>query len=1078
MVRWLARFFHYLDCYFIARRSLPPLHQVGMNYFRDLVYREVNADVRVAVIRVIGTECEGEEINREVLKNVINVCVEFGMGKMDPYREDFEEYYSRKASSWITEDNYSDYMSKVEESVKMEKDRVSHYLQSSSEKKLVEKVQHELVVVYATQLIEKEHFAVRGRHPHHCGLPGFEIDCSNNASTIHFRSYGELGIKSISYDARRLDLLDPKGCVHEVFLNLNLSLTPFRYYYVLKEYSYLNCSVTLSPSFSQVPCLSGSGYHVYTVEPSMAVPNFCRVVKTVPIPFEYSPYLSDNSFGLGLTWGSVGNQETGCFTMAHVKEYGGWAVDELAQLLTKLKRIGGAARPISDHLFHFPFLGFSSPPSSAPPSQFSGSYECGLSQFRPLIELDQGWEYISSMFAKLKRILEGLPEPQFSSVEYMTLYTTVYNMCTQKPPHNYSQQLYDKYRAALEDYVTTTVLPSVNEKHGELMLQELVKRWTNYKIMIRWLSNCFNFLDRFFIPRRSLPSLNDVGITCFRDSVYRKVQVNARVTVIGLIDSERVGEQIDRALVKNVIDLFVGIGMGRMDAYEEDFEAHMLRHAGEYYSRKAASWLLEDFCPDFLVKAEECLRRERDRVSHYLHSSSESKLVEKVQHELFEPLAEILKQKVSFEVKSLVQQAEYTASNETSDRSSGMLEQVLVTNIIELHDKHMAYFNDCSIKNHVFHKALREAFDVFCNKAVSGYSSAQLLATFCENILKKGGSQKLSDEAIEVMLDKVVKFLTYISDKDLFAEFYRKKLARRLLFDPSADKEHEKSILTKMKQQCGGQFTSKMEGMVTDLTLARENQTSFEEYLCNSPNVDPGIDFTITVLTTGFWPSYKTCDLSLPAEMVKCVEVFKGFYERKTKCRKITWIYSLGTCNIIGKFELKEIELVVSTYQGALLLLFNSMDRLSYSEILSKLNLTHEAAIRVLHSLSCAKYKILIKEPDTKTISPNDSFEFNYKFTDRMRRIKIPLPPVEERKEVIQDVEKERRYAIDAAIVRIMKSRKVLEHQQLVTECVEQLRHKFKPDIRAIKKQIEGLIIRDYLERDKEDLRDLKFESC
>ncbi|KAM1034362.1 hypothetical protein ACFX2A_038642 [Malus domestica] len=697
------------------------------------------------------------------------------------------------------------------------------------------------------------------------------------------------------------------------------------------------------------------------------------------------------------------------------------------------------------------------------------------SQFRPLIELDQGWEYISSMFAKLKRILEGLPEPQFSSVEYMTLYTTVYNMCTQKPPHNYSQQLYDKYRAALEDYVTTTVLPSVNEKHGELMLQELVKRWTNYKIMIRWLSNCFNFLDRFFIPRRSLPSLNDVGITCFRDSVYRKVQVNARVTVIGLIDSERVGEQIDRALVKNVIDLFVGIGMGRMDAYEEDFEAHMLRHAGEYYSRKAASWLLEDFCPDFLVKAEECLRRERDRVSHYLHSSSELKLVEKVQHELFEPLAEILKQKVSFEVKSLVQQAEYTASNETSDRSSGMLEQVLVTNIIELHDKHMAYFNDCSIKNHVFHKALREAFDVFCNKAVSGYSSAQLLATFCENILKKGGSQKLSDEAIEVMLDKVVKFLTYISDKDLFAEFYRKKLARRLLFDPSADKEHEKSILTKMKQQCGGQFTSKMEGMVTDLTLARENQTSFEEYLCNSPNVDPGIDFTITVLTTGFWPSYKTCDLSLPAEMVKCVEVFKGFYERKTKCRKITWIYSLGTCNIIGKFELKEIELVVSTYQGALLLLFNSMDRLSYSEILSKLNLTHEAAIRVLHSLSCAKYKILIKEPDTKTISPNDSFEFNYKFTDRMRRIKIPLPPVEERKEVIQDVEKERRYAIDAAIVRIMKSRKVLEHQQLVTECVEQLRHKFKPDIRAIKKQIEGLIIRDYLERDKEDRNLFKY---
>ncbi|XLT09025.1 hypothetical protein HN51_054818 [Arachis hypogaea] len=97
----------------------------------------------------------------------------------------------------------------------------------------------------------------------------------------------------------------------------------------------------------------------------------------------------------------------------------------------------------------------------------------------------------------------------------------------------------------------------------------------------------------------------------------------------------------------------------------------------------------------------------------------------------------------------------------------------------------------------------------------------------------------------------------------------------------------------KLKQQCGGQFTSKMEGMigslhipclslfgwstknyvafcfhqVTNLTLAKENQTSFEEYLSNNPNVDPGIDLTVTVLTNGFWPSYKSFDLNLPTKM-------------------------------------------------------------------------------------------------------------------------------------------------------------------------------------------------------------------
>lgn len=60
---------------------------------------------------------------------------------------------------------------------------------------------------------------------------------------------------------------------------------------------------------------------------------------------------------------------------------------------------------------------------------------------------------------------------------------------------------------------------------------------------------------------------------------------------------------------------------------------------------------------------------------------------------------------------------------------------------------------------------------------------------------------------------------------------------------------------------------------VTDLTLARDNQTEFEEYLRSNQNVTPGIDLTVTVLTTGFWPSYKSFDLNLPAEMVTAVSI-------------------------------------------------------------------------------------------------------------------------------------------------------------------------------------------------------------
>ncbi|KAJ6794118.1 cullin-1-like isoform X1 [Iris pallida] len=731
---------------------------------------------------------------------------------------------------------------------------------------------------------------------------------------------------------------------------------------------------------------------------------------------------------------------------------------------------------------------------------------------RKTIDLEQGWEFMQKGITKLKNILEGLPEPQFSSEDYMMLYTTIYNMCTQKPPHDYSQQLYDKYRESFEEYITATVLPSLREKHDEFMLRELVKRWSNHKVMVRWLSRFFHYLDRYFIARRSLPPLNEVGLTCFRELVYQEIKVKVRDAVISLIDQEREGEQIDRALLKNVLDIFVEIGLGNMECYENDFEADMLTDTAAYYSRKASNWILEDSCPDYMLKAEECLKREKDRVSHYLHISSEPKLLEKVQHELLsvyasqllekehsgchallrddkvddlsrmyrlfsrilkglDPVSLIFKQHVTAEGTTLVKQAEDAASNKKAEKRDvvGLQEQVFVRKVIELHDKYLAYVNDCFQNHSLFHKALKEAFEAFCNKGVAGSSSAELLATFCDNILKKGGSEKLSDEAIEDTLEKVVKLLAYISDKDLFAEFYRKKLARRLLFDKSANDDHERSILTKLKQQCGGQFTSKMEGMVTDLTLARENQSGFEEYLNNNAQANPGIDLTVTVLTTGFWPSYKSFDLNLPAEMVKCVEVFREFYQTKTKHRKLTWIYSLGTCNINGKFDAKTIELIVTTYQASALLLFNSSDKLSYSEIMTQLNLTDDDVIRLLHSLSCAKYKILNKEPNNKSITPNDHFEFNSKFTDKMRRIKIPLPPVDEKKKVIEDVDKDRRYAIDASIVRIMKSRKVLGHQQLVMECVEQLGRMFKPDFKAIKKRIEDLITRDYLERDKDN---------
>lgn len=63
---------------------------------------------------------------------------------------------------------------------------------------------------------------------------------------------------------------------------------------------------------------------------------------------------------------------------------------------------------------------------------------------------------------------------------------------------------------------------------------------------------------------------------------------------------------------------------------------------------------------------------------------------------------------------------------------------------------------------------------------------------------------------MEAMLEKVIKLLAFISDKDMFAEFYRKRLSRRLLVEKSSSEHHERSVLGQLKQQCGAQFTSKV----------------------------------------------------------------------------------------------------------------------------------------------------------------------------------------------------------------------------------------------------------------------------
>ncbi|CAH1757893.1 5416_t:CDS:10 [Entrophospora sp. SA101] len=657
-----------------------------------------------------------------------------------------------------------------------------------------------------------------------------------------------------------------------------------------------------------------------------------------------------------------------------------------------------------------------------------------------------------------------------------------------------------------------------NVAGGAKFLEVLKKVWEDHTTCMLMIRDILMYMDRVYAKSANVPLVYDLGLELFRDTIVRSqkypIQTHLLEVLLQQIKLERENEMIERSSVKAAMDMLLQL----IDAdtgstvYDIDFEGRFLETSAEYYRVEGQMLVSDCDAPEYMKKVEKRLIEEEQRVRNYLSSTTEAKIRAIVEEEL---ISKHLKTVIDMENSGLIpmlrnekmdgimyklfgrvskghEEMKTSISNYIRELGKGINEKVTssssnttgegsnnasngekqtgtiaairwVQEVLDLKDKFDKVQNLALSSDKSFQTSFNEAFEFFIN---NNSKSPEFISLFIDDNLKKGLKGK-TEEEVDNVLDKTITLFRFIGEKDVFERYYKQHLAKRLLLGRSVSDDAERGMIGKLKIECGYQFTTKLEGMFNDMRISLDTMADFKEFLDKSYSDRPKLELSVTVLTSTFWPMNLSASprCNFPEEITKACENFQRFYLARHSGRRLTWQSNMGNADIRATFKARKHEINVSTYQMVVLLMFNDLlDGEGESDI------PETDLKRNLQSLACAKYKILLKEPKSKEINNGDIFYYNADFTANYQRIKIQTvaSKVEtegERKDTREKVEEARKHQTEAAIVRIMKDRKTMEHNNLVGEVSRQLQPRFVPSPPMIKKRIEALIEREYLER-------------
>jgi cullin-4 len=706
--------------------------------------------------------------------------------------------------------------------------------------------------------------------------------------------------------------------------------------------------------------------------------------------------------------------------------------------------------------------------------------------------------YESETWEILKSSIVAVQTKQSVSFSKEELYKAVENLVD----HKLSENLYSNLEKQCALHIEGTLQGLLDEGYNlspEAFLLVVNRYWNDHCQGMTFIRSIFLYLDRkYALQNPNIKSIWDLGLFLFCKYIITvpEVEEKLRIGLLRVIEADRRGDDVDKILLKNLFRM-----LSSLNLYSK-FEKYFLQDTALFYQKESEKYFAELQIADVLIQIERRIEEESLRIMQYLDNCTKKSLINTLENVALSPFVDIiiergfndlldknsvedlkrmfgLFQRVDASEKIKVaynhyikERGEQIVSNQQRDET--MIEDLLsfkgkIDEVLKL------AFSVNATKSQVeeFAYASKEAFEYFINKRQG--APAELLAKFIDSKLKTGkDSRALNETELEVLLDRVMQIFRFINGKDVFEAFYKKDLSKRLLLSKFSSMEAEKSMIQKLKTECGAGFTRALEGMFKDIDISSDMADGFKEskfYYDWSTQNHP-FQFRTLVLTVGYWPPYPQLPCTVPIEINNFCKAFEGFYLDKHSGRRLVWNNSLSQCTVRATFTSGHKELTLSFYQAVILLLFNDHENLTFKDIAHATQIEIQELKRTLTSLVLGVAKLVGRtDAKTKDISENDEFFFRKEFASKSRHIKINTLQLAETKQenekTQENIFKDRQYQVDAAIVRIMKTRKSLPHQQLITELFQHL--KFPAKTSDLKKRIDSLIEREFIERDPHD---------